>query len=347
MPSNAFDSSLTRQEQELQMAHGSILKSEAAMRFSSHDSFETLFIEDAEMRLTNYLRLGANYTLDIARLNDIPNKDGTTGDFHGTRSKSEVFLQADLINGDTVRASYYDQEGIPGAGGAYTLLDYWGGTTLKGAWRAPYWDQSQAVAEKGSRTFMELVRVLKPCEGLTLTGKGSYTSYNLGYESDLTRSYALHLRTEYVLPKLDLQKRLLGEEAAFSLNHEFDYEQYFDYAKNQDGTDKFLPGSRHLESFYLGFNDKIGPDLSVAAHGGVAYDFKNYDLSPLYGAEISYLITPRLEVHSYVNHVVSANKYLYVGLGMRYNFTTTTVEEILKRIPASGTNGSSTGGPSQ
>lgn len=328
-----MDDDLKNEERRLLREHGTHIQTNTGLRLSDNNSGELITENQGELRLIGGLRLGANYSLDMARLNKVSRKDGTQGDFHGTRGKSEIYLQEDFLNGDTAKISYYDQEGIPGAGGSYKLLDYWGDTRLQTAWRAPYWDQPQAVAEKGARSFMELERTLKLFKGLTISGRGSVNSYSLGNDSDLARSFALGARTEYILPRPAIQERLLGASSAFSINHEFDYEDFSRRKENPNGTKMYNPGDRHVQSLYLGFSDKLTDSLSGSLSGGFAYDFKANKLNPIYGITITYLVTPDLEISAYADQVISTNKYFYAGVKVRYSFGPVSMDDFMKKLP--------------
>ncbi|MEI6424660.1 MAG: tetratricopeptide repeat protein, partial [Lentisphaerota bacterium] len=222
------DETLALEIERLERSHGSFIKNEFGVRLSDNNGVELIDKTQLEFRITGDLRLGINYTVDVANLHDVPRMDGSVKDYRGVRTQAEVFLQGDFINGDTGKISFFDQDGIPGVGGMYTLLDYWGNTSLKGAWREPYSGQQQAIAEKGSNTYLQLGRVYKPFDSLTLSGYVSANSYGLKEYQDLARSISIGTNVEYKLPQIELQRKWLGDLSVFSLNYGLYYEDFFD-----------------------------------------------------------------------------------------------------------------------
>ena len=325
------DETLVQHEEQLSRLHGSYIQNEFGVRLSDNNGVELLNQTKLEMRIIDDLRLGINYTVDVANLHDVPRMDGTEKDYHGVRTQAEVFLQGDFINGDSARVSFFEQDGIAGVGGWYKLLDYWGDTTLKGAWREPYWGQQQAVAEKGSNTYLQLGRVYRPFESLTLSADVSANSYGLNDSQDLTRSVGVNGKVEYKLPQIELQKKWLGELSVFTINYEMSYENFYDHKTNSDGTRKYDPGDIQVNSFYLGYTNQFTDNLSGSLSAGYAYDSVGGGPAsgPIYGASLAYLITKQLEISANVGQTISSNKYFYAGLALKYSFMPSTLVKLL------------------
>ena len=325
------DETLVKHEEQLNRLHGSYIQNEFGVRLSDNNGVELLNQTKMEMRIIPDLRLGINYTVDVANLHDVPSMDGDTKDFHGVRTQAEVFLQGDFINGDSARVSFFEQDGIAGAGGWYKLLDYWGDTTLKGAWREPYWGQQQAVAEKGSNTYLQLGRVYRPFECLTLSAAVSANSYGLKDSQDLARSVGVDANVEYKLPQIELQKKWLGEFSVFTLNYNLDYESFYHHATNSDGTRKYDPGDIQVHSFYVGFSNQFTAELRGDLSLGYAYDAVGGGPAsgPIYSASLAYLITKQLEISANVGQTISSNKYFYGGIALKYAFMPSTLVEML------------------
>lgn len=324
------DTDLLEEQQRVLREHGSFVENQSGLKLGDNGNREFIIDNRSEVRLIDGLRIGTVYTLDFAKLSDVAFRDGDIDNYSGIRKKAEVYLQQDFMNGDSARVTYYDQEGIPGVGGSYKMLDYWGDTKLEGAFRSPYWDLPQAIAEKGSKSYIELERVLRPTESLTISGKGALNSYGLEHDDDLARSMSLGAHTEYMLPQLDLQKKLLGDEARFSLNHEYTYETFDYYKDNSDGTRMYDIGDLHQHSFYLAFSNQFTPSFRAYLSGGCTYDVLANTGRPIYGITLSYLVTPELELTATANHVVSTTRYFYAGLGIKYSFTPYTLAEFIK-----------------
>lgn len=325
------DETLLRSEEQLSRLHGSFIQNEFGVRLSDNNGVELLNQSKLEMRIVDDLKLGINYTVDVANLHDVPRMDGTEKDFHGVRTMAEIFLQGDFINGDSARLSFFDQDGIAGVGGWYKLLDYWGHTILKGAWREPYWLEQQAIAEKGSRTYLQLGREYRPFDCLTLSAAASMNSYGLKDSQDLTRSVGINSKVEYKLPQIELQRKWLGEHSLFTTNYEFNYEQFFDHESNDDGTRKYNPGNIQVHSFCLGYANQFTDDLRGSLSAGYAYDAvgKGPASGPIYNASLAYMITKKLEISANVGQVISSNKYFYTGLALKYSFMPDTLVEFL------------------
>ena len=325
------DETLVKHEEQLSRLYGSYVQNEFGVRLSDNNGVELLDATKLEMRIIDDLRLGINYTVDVANLHDVPTMDGTSKDFHGVRTQAEIFLQGDFINGDSARISFFEQDGIAGVGGFYKLLDYWGDTTLKGAWREPYWGQQQAVSEKGSNTYLQLGRVYRPFECLTLSGAVSMNSYGLKDSQDLTRSVGVDAKAEYKIPQIELQKKWLGELSVFTLNYGLDYENFYHHKTNSDGTRKYDPGDIQVQSFYVGYSNQVTSDLRGDLSMGYAYDAIGGGPASglIYGASLAYLITKKLEISANVSQTVSSNKYFYAGLALKYSFMPSTLVEML------------------
>jgi tetratricopeptide (TPR) repeat protein len=324
------DETLINEIDRLNRAHGSFVANEFGVRLSDNNGVELLNQTKMELRITDDIRLGINYTVDVARLHDVPTTDGTEKDFDGVRTQAEIFLQGDFINGDSARISFFEQDGIAGVGGWYKLLDYWGDTTLKGAWREPYWGQQQAIAEKGSNTYLQLGRVYRPFDSLTLSGSVSMNSYGLKESQDLARSVGVDAKAEYKLPQIELQKKWLGDLSVFTLNYEFNFENFYHHKTNSDGTRQYNPDDIQVHSFYLGYTNQFTADLSGTLSAGYAYDAVGGGPTsgPIYGASLNYLLTKKLELSANVGQVISSNKYFYAGLGLKYSFMPETVVEL-------------------
>lgn len=314
-------------KEQLERLHGSYIKNEFGVRLSDNDGVELLDKTELELRVTDDLRLGVNYTVDVANLHDVPRMDGSQKDYHGVRTQAEVFLQGDFINGDTARISFFDQDGIPGVGGRYTLLDYWGNTTLKGAWREPYWGQQQAIAEKGSNTYLQLGRVYRPFDSLTLSGYVSANSYGLKDHQDLARSISIGANVEYKLPQIELQKKYLGELSMFTLNYGLYYENFYHHKTNSDGIREYNPADSQVHSFSVGYSNQFTEDFSGSLYVGYAYDAigGGPTSGPIYNASLAYMITKKLELSANVGQTISSNKYFYTGLGLKYYFMPETL----------------------
>lgn len=316
------DETLINHEEQLNRLHGSFIQNEFGVRLSENKGVELMNQSKIEMRIIDDLRLGINYTVDVANLHDVTRMDGNEKDYHGVRTQAEVFLQGDFINGDSARVSFFEQDGIAGVGGWYKLLDYWGDTTLKGAWREPYWGQQQAVAEKGSNTYLQLGRVYRPFDCLTLSADVAMNSYGLKDSQDLTRSISIGSKVEYKLPQIALQKKWLGELSQFTLNYGFDYENFFHEKENSDGTAEYAPSDSQVHSFYVGYSNQFTSDLRGDLSVGYAYDAVGGgpQSGPIYGASLAYLLTKKLEISANVSQTISSNKYFYAGLSLKYTF---------------------------
>jgi tetratricopeptide (TPR) repeat protein len=325
------DETMVKHVEQLSRLYGSYVKNEFGVRLSDNNGVELIDQSKLEMRIIDDLRLGINYTVDVANLHDVPRMDGNSKDYHGVRTQAEVFLQGDFINGDSARVSFFEQDGIAGAGGWYKLLDYWGDTTLKGAWREPYWGQQQAIAEKGSNTYLQLGRVYRPFECLTLSAAVSMNSYGLKDSQDLTRSVGIDAGAEYKIPQIELQKKWLGEFSVFTLNYGLDYESFFHHATNSDGTRKYDPGDIQVHSFYVGFSNQFTADFRGDFALGYAYDAVGGGPAsgPIYSASLAYLITKKLELSANVGQTISSNKYFYGGIALKYTFMPSTLVEML------------------
>jgi tetratricopeptide (TPR) repeat protein len=323
------DETLAAEIERLERAHGSYIKNEFGVRLSDNNGVELLDKTELEFRITGDLRLGINYTVDVANLHDVPRMDGSVKDYRGVRTQAEVFLQGDFINGDTAKISFFDQDGIAGVGGKYTLLDYWGNTSLKGAWREPYWGQQQAIAEKGSNTYLQLGRVYKPFDSLTLSGYVSANSYGLKEYQDLARSISIGTNVEYKLPQIELQRKWLGDLSVFSLNYGLYYEDFFDHKHNSDGTRKYNPSNSQVHSFYVGYTNQFTENFRGSLSAGYAYDAIGGISSsgPIYNASLYYMVTKKLELSTTVGQVISSNKYFYAGIGLKYYFMPETLVE--------------------
>jgi tetratricopeptide (TPR) repeat protein len=326
------DESIIASRKRIIREHGSFVENKSGIRLSDNDGFEFINEVNSEIRISDDIRLGINLLTDVARLNKVPRMDnGETEQFKGVRNQAHIFLQGDLVNGDTARISFFDHDTIPGLGAAYTLLDFWGSTRLEGAWRRPYWGQQQAIAERGSRTYMELERIYRPFEDLTLSAKGSLNSYGLEHSSDLARSLAAGASASYTLPRFEFQKRLLGDVAAFSLIYDLDME-FFDHFKTRDdGTRIYAPDNRQVHTFLLSFYNEFTEDFKASIYGGFALDAMGSSSGPAYGASISYRILEDLELSGTVSQTLSSNQYFYVGIELKYNFTPLTLVELFKR----------------
>ena len=307
---------------QIDRLHGSYIQNEFGVRLSDNNGVELIDKTQLEMRIIDDLRLGINYTVDVANLHDVPRMDGSQKDYHGVRTQAEVFLQGDFINGDSARVSFFDQDGIAGVGGWYKLLDYWGNTTLKGAWREPYWGQQQAIAEKGSNTYLQLGRVYKPFECLTLSGYVSANSYGLKDSQDLARSITIGSNVEYKLPQIELQKKWLGEDSIFTLNYGLYYEDFFHHSHNSAGIREYNPANSQVHSFYVGYTNQFTEDLRGSVSAGYAYDAIGgaSTSGPIYSAALAYMITKKLEISANVGQAISSNKYFYGGLALKYSF---------------------------
>ncbi len=330
------DTDLQEEQQRVLREHGSFVENQSGLKLGDSGNREFIIDTRSEVRLIDGLRIGSAYTIDFAKLSDVPFRDGDVENYTGIRKKAEVYLQQDFMNGDSARVTYYDQEGIPGVGGSYKLLDYWGDTTLEGAFRSPYWDLPQAIAEKGSKSYIELERALKPTEDLTITGKGSLNSYGLEHDDDLTHSMGLGALTSYNLPQLAMQKRLLGDEARFSLNHEYTYETFNYYKDNSEGEPMYNMNDLHLHSFYLAFTNQFTPSFRTYLSGGCTYDVIANTGRPIYGVTLSYLLTPEIELTATANHVISTTRYFYAGFGVKYSFTPYTLADFIQTRRAPG-----------
>ncbi len=324
------EETLINEIDRLNRAHGSFVSNEFGVRLSDNNGVELINQTKMELRITDDIRLGINYTVDNASLHDVPRMDGSVKGYRGVRTQAEVFLQGDFINGDSARVSFFEQDGIAGVGGWYKLLDYWGDTTLKGAWREPYWGQQQAIAEKGSNTYLQLGRVYRPFDSLTLSGAVSMNSYGLKDSQDLARSVGVDAKAEYKLPQIELQKKWLGDLSVFTLNYEFNFENFYDHKTNSDGTRKYDPDDIQVHSFYVGYTNQFTADLSGTLSAGYAYDAVGGGPTsgPIYGVSMNYLLTKKLELSANVGQVISSNKYFYAGLGLKYSFMPETVVEL-------------------
>jgi len=318
------------EERRLSLEHGTSVSNRTGLRLSDNNGTEILNETKIEARVTSDVRLGVDTLIDYANLHAVPRRDGDESAFHGARTTTEYYMQGDLFNGDTARLSLFDTDGIPGVGGSYKLLDFWGSTQLKGAFRAPYSGQQQAIVERGTNTFAELERVYKPFESLTLTGNAGVNSYGLENDQNLAQSLTLKPRIEYEIPRTKVQDFLLGGGSRFTLNYELDFEKFYSFRSNQDGLRPYNPDDRQVHTFSAGISKEFTSYLRGGTHGGYAYDAWSDSSGPVYGGNMTYMVTEQFEISAMFDHVISSNKYFYAGLELKYYLTPYTLAELLK-----------------
>ena len=70
------DETLVKNEGELSRLHGSFIQNEFGVRLSDNNGVELLNQSKMEVRIIDDLRLGINYTVDVANLHDVPSMTG-------------------------------------------------------------------------------------------------------------------------------------------------------------------------------------------------------------------------------------------------------------------------------
>ncbi|MEZ5398553.1 MAG: hypothetical protein R2729_02725 [Bryobacteraceae bacterium] len=108
--------------------------------------------------LSPSLRIGYRFEAGRAIVDSYRNTSGATGPFRGQVRRGELSLRTDLTGGTALTGSLFGGGAGAGAGVAWHRPDSHGSFEASAAWRKPFWEFAEGLAQDGTRDRAEILR---------------------------------------------------------------------------------------------------------------------------------------------------------------------------------------------
>lgn len=237
-------------------------------------------------------RVGATQGVAYVAARRTQRANGAIGNFSGIRERTEVFVQHEWLEGQSLTAMLFGNEWSAGFGLLGRLPDDSGQTSLRAEYRRPIWEFVEAIIAGATRDRVAVERVQRFTHRLSARIDAALNRYGIPRDDDdVLRSATL--RGEL---RLDAIADVRGLSIAYVLDAE--------YVLRRDrrslpggGTAHPLPiVDREVHAGLLSFGDSIGGEPGAGRfnwRGSAGYGADRYGLSgPLAFASLAYVRGP-------------------------------------------------------
>ena len=237
-------------------------------------------------------RVGATQGVAYVNARRTQRANGAVGNFSGIRERTEVFLQHEWPEGQSLTAMLFANEWSAGFGLLGRLPDDSGHTSLRAEYRRPIWEFVEAIIAGATRDRVAVERVQRFTHRLSARIDAALNRYGIPRDDDDV------LRSATIRGEVRLDA--IGDVTGLSIAYVLDAE----YVLQQDrrslpggGTAHPLPISdREVHAGLLTYGDSIGGEPGEGRlnwRGSAGYGADRYVLSgPLAFASLGYMRGP-------------------------------------------------------
>lgn len=301
--------------------------------------YENLIRETLELRISNQVKFGIINTTDLLNTDKILQPDGSDASWHGAEQQTEIFSEFEIpgnetFNNSTLRLSYFLADNYnfvddSGLGLLYKYYDLWGRNDLELYYRKPYWDIPEAVIAGATRSRVAYGRQLEIIPNLNIYANVGYNNYETTNQSDAADSYTIAANLSYALPKLDLQKKYLGENSTFFLNYAFDSEFFthstWNSSASSENSDQNPFQNRAVNTPTISFYNRWNERFESNIYGGYAYDMiklsdGNQGSGAVAGLRLDYAIIDELKIYFDISNSIAQQQSASISGGLTWDY---------------------------